>query len=179
MKNEKNTYWRWGIFPVVLTFILIAAIVLLTRAFFWIMDDIRISSFYMPFILIPLFILAGLAAFIISIRYFVKKRLELNNLWSFAFSVGSYCSIIAGIISIITDDLPDTDNLFFDLVIGLMCLIGWAVVFTVFAAIYIQLANLILLKKFKTMNNLSIEVLDDDMPKPQRKLRRPPPSRRR
>lgn len=179
MKQEKNAYWRWGIIPVILILVFCTAVYFIMYGVFQIIGKVDIPPIIIPIILLTLFILSGLYAFVLTIRHFVKKRLEFNNLWSLAFSVGAYFSAISGIISLITGELPGTDNLFYDIVISIMCLIAWAVMYTVFAAIYIQIANLILRKRFKTMNKISIEVLDDDLPKPQRKLRRPPPSRRR
>lgn len=177
MNPTKNHYWRWGIIPIPIIATIGAGGIFLTVFIFRLINNI--NSVLGVVIPLSVLFLSGLFGFIITIRYFVKKRLELNNLWSFAFSTGSYCSLIAGIVSLAMGELPGTDNLFYDIVISIMCLIAWAIMFTVFAAIYIQIANLILRKRFKTMNKLSIEVLDDNMPKPPRKRPLPPPSRRR
>lgn len=179
MTKTKNAYWRWGFITIILTLLFWVCGFFLLR--FIVRTDLMkfLDTGIKNSLLFLVLFSSGQAAFTIVVRHFVKKRLIFNDLWSFGFAIGSYASIITGIIFIIADDLPDQDNLFYDLVIGVMCLIAWAVMYTVFAAIYIQIANLILRKRFKTMNKISIEVLDDDLPKPQRKLRRPPPSRRR
>jgi hypothetical protein len=83
-KNDipELTYWRWAIVNIVIVFIYLTITAFL---------DGFILAFLKPPVFVNIIVLiltlsgAMIGGFITTIRYFVRRRLEFNLLWSFAF----------------------------------------------------------------------------------------------
>lgn len=158
MFKGKEKYWRWAFISLVLISVIFILGNFLSTFIMMFLPEAYLflgAIFFMIFSIISI-----LVAQILVARYFIKVRLNFDEVWMLNARTGSLFSIGFLIIKIVSGSYLYSSEVFATVIKALFYTLIQAGICTVILALFSLITNSILKNKFKNFNKINIETLD-------------------
>lgn len=158
MFKGKVNFWKWAF----ITFsLMVCSYFTFSFGISFLGRFVVISQTIALVLILVFFITSILGSQLILARYFIKRRLNFDELWMLAIRTSIFLSVLYGISNLYSGDYPNSPNILFNIIRSILFLIIAAGVTTIILVLFLMIVNTIMKKKYDSIDKFNQEDLVD------------------